>query len=173
MCFTGRWEVCRDITIVFFQTFLTDERSLNKNAEQEFIPTSKLLYTAKVAISGVCANGNQTHVVLNCFLICGELLSRIMLCGMASCRYNFIKFCMVKHRKQGGGGLTVILSSFSTGCQVKDFLGRQGNYFLWFQKKTEKCFGGKISNSTLFGFRPDWSLCSFVNFIKHVFQKSG
>lgn len=42
-----------------------------------------------------------------------------------------------------GGGLTVILSSFSTGCQVKDFLGRQGNYFLWFQKKTKNVLGVK------------------------------
>lgn len=41
------------------------------------------------------------------------------------------------------GGLTVILSSFSTGCQVKDFLERQGNYFLWFQKKKKNVFGVK------------------------------
>lgn len=78
------WEVFKDMTIVFFQMFLTDERSLNKNAEQDFVPTSKLLYTAKVAISGFCANGNQTHVILNCFLMCGEQLSSIMLWGMTS-----------------------------------------------------------------------------------------
>lgn len=102
MCFTMRWEVFRGMTIVFFWMFLTDERSLNKNAEQELVPTSKLLYTAKVAISGFCANGNQTHVILNCFLMCREQLSSIMLCGMDSHSYNFINFFMVKYGKEWG-----------------------------------------------------------------------
>lgn len=31
--------------------------------------------------------------------------------------------------------LIVILASFPTGCQVKDFLGRKGNYSLWLEKK--------------------------------------
>lgn len=104
------------------------------------------------------------------FLMCGEHLSRIMHCGMASHSYNFINFCTVKYGK--GRGVVVILSSFPTGCQVEDFLGRKGNYFLWFQKNQNR-FWGNISNSTLFGFRPDQSLCSFVNFIKHVVQRSG
>ena len=41
------------------------------------------------------------------------------------------------------GALIVILSSFPTGCQLKDYLGRKGNYFLWFQKKKPKGLGVK------------------------------
>lgn len=89
--------------------FLTDERSLNKNAEQDFVPTSKLLYTAKVAISGFCANGNQTHVILNCFLMCGEQLSSIMLWGMTSMTKTSLIFLWLNMGRSGG--LIVILFS--------------------------------------------------------------
>ena len=59
-----------------------------------------------MAISDVCANGNQTHVVLNSFLMCGEHLSRIMLYGIAATALLFVKLNM-----ENRGGLTVILSS--------------------------------------------------------------
>lgn len=111
--------------------FLTDERSLNKNAEQEFVPTSKLLYTAKVAISGFCANDNQIHGILNFFFMCGEQLSSIILCEMASHNYNFIIFYLWLNM-ESSERLIAILFSFSYWFpSVKGFLGRKGNYFPW------------------------------------------
>ena len=77
-----------------------------------------------MAISDVCANGNQTHVVSNWFLMCGEHLSRIMLCGITSHSYSNINFCMAKD----GKNCVIILSSLSIVCQVLDVL-EKGNYF--------------------------------------------
>lgn len=62
------------------------------------------------------------------------------------------------------------LSSLPTVCQVKDF-GEEEKLFHLVKKK--KKFGGKILNGTLFCFRSDQPLCSFVNFIKRVVVKGA